>query len=117
MGTTVKHIALGTVGLGCEDALLHLLNFVWPNLFEESAHVINACMEAIEAMIVALGPAKMFQYLMQGLFHPARKVREVYWKIYNSAYIYGQDALTPAYPRLEDDGVNNYRRTHLELFI
>jgi splicing factor 3B subunit 1 len=115
--TTVKHIALGTVGLGCEDALLHLLNFVWPNLFEESAHVINACMEAIEAMIVALGPAKMLQYVMQGLFHPARKVREVYWKVYNSMYIYGQDALTPAYPRLEDDGVNNYRRTHLELFI
>ena len=115
--TTVKHIALGTVGLGCEDALLHLLNFVWPNLFEESAHVINACMEAVEAMIVALGPAKLFQYVMQGLFHPARKVREVYWKIYNSMYIYGQDALTPAYPRLEDDGVNNYRRTHLELFI
>ncbi len=114
---TVKHIALGTVGLGCEDALLHLLNFVWPNLFEESAHVINACMEAVEALIVALGPAKLFQYVMQGLFHPARKVREVYWKIYNSMYIYGQDALTPAYPRLEDDGVNNYRRTHLELFI
>lgn len=115
--TTVKHIALGTVGLGCEDALLHLLNFVWPNLFEESAHVINAVMEAIEAMIVALGPAKIFQYVMQGLYHPARKVREVYWKIYNSLYIYGQDALTAAYPRIEDDGVNNYRRTHLELFI
>jgi splicing factor 3B subunit 1 len=114
---TVKHIALGTVGLGCEDALLHLLNFVWPNLFEESAHVISAVMEAIEALIVALGPAKVFQYVMQGLYHPARKVRDVYWKIYNSLYIYGQDALTPAYPKLEDDGVNNYRRTHLELFI
>ena len=114
---TVKHIALGTVGLGCEDALLHLLNFVWPNLFEESAHVIIAVMEAIEALIVALGPAKIFQYVMQGLYHPARKVRDVYWKIYNSLYIYGQDALTPAYPRLEDDGVNTYRRTHLELFI
>lgn len=115
--TTVKHIALGAVGLGCEDALLHLLNYVWPNLFEESAHVINAVMEAIEAMIVALGPAKVFQYVLQGLFHPARKVRDVYWKIYNSLYIYGQDALTPAYPRLEDDGLNTYRRTHLELFI
>jgi splicing factor 3B subunit 1 len=114
---TVKHIALGTVGLGCEDALLHLLNFVWPNVFEESAHVINAVMEAIEAMVVALGPAKVFQYVMQGLYHPARKVRDVYWKIYNTLYIYGQDALTPVYPRLEDDGVNTYRRTHLELFI
>jgi splicing factor 3B subunit 1 len=29
---TVKHISLGVVGLGCEDALLHLLNFVWPNI-------------------------------------------------------------------------------------
>ncbi|KAJ1428004.1 splicing factor 3B subunit 1 [Ochromonadaceae sp. CCMP2298] len=114
---TVKHIALGAVGLGCEDALLHLLNFVWPNLFEESAHVIAAVMEAVEAMIVALGPARVMQYVLQGLFHPARKVRDVYWKVYNSVYIYGQDAVVPAYPRLEDDGMNTYRRTHLELFI
>eukprot|EP01037_Dinobryon_pediforme_P038046 gene38046-45839_t len=40
--TTVKHVALGVVGLGCEDALLHLLNYVFPNIFEESAHVIAA---------------------------------------------------------------------------
>jgi hypothetical protein len=39
--------------IGCEDALLHLLNYVWPNLFEESAHVIAAVMEAIEAMMIA----------------------------------------------------------------
>lgn len=115
--TTVKHIALGAVGLGCEDALLHLLNHVWPNLFEESAHVISAVMEAIEAMIVALGPSKVLLYVMQGLFHPARKVRDVYWKVYNSIYIYGQDAMTSSYPRIEDDGVNSYRRSHLELFI
>ena len=29
-------------------------------------------------------------YLIQGLFHPARKVREVYWKIYNMLYIGSQ---------------------------
>lgn len=115
--TTVKHVALGVVGLSCEDALLHLLNFVWPNLFEESPHVINAVMEAIEALIVALGPARVFLYVQQGLFHPARFVREVYWKIYNSLYIFGQDALVPCYPQLEDDGVNQYRRCELELFI
>ena len=34
--------------LGCEDALVHLLNFVWPNIFETSPHVINAVFEAIE---------------------------------------------------------------------
>lgn len=115
--TTVKHIALGVVGLGCEDALHHLLNHVFPNIFEESPHVINAVMEAIEGCIVCLGAGKVLQYVMQGLYHPARKVREVFWKIYNSIYIYGQDALVAFYPRIEDDGVNTYRRTYLELCI
>jgi hypothetical protein len=45
--------------LGCEDALGHLLNYIWPNIFEVSAHVINAVMEAIEGLMVALGPAKV----------------------------------------------------------
>lgn len=46
--TTVKHLSLGVAMLGCEDALVHLLNFVWPNIFETSPHVINAVFEAIE---------------------------------------------------------------------
>uniref|UniRef100_H3G976 Uncharacterized protein n=1 Tax=Phytophthora ramorum TaxID=164328 RepID=H3G976_PHYRM len=115
--TTVKHLALGVAGLGCEDALLHLLNFVWPNIFETSPHVINAVYEAVEGCRVALGPHVILQYVLQGLFHPARRVREVYWKIYNSLYMYAQDGLTPAYPMLEDDGVNSYNRTYLELCI
>ncbi|KAE8786624.1 splicing factor 3B subunit 1 [Hordeum vulgare] len=53
--SAVKHMALGVVGLGCEDALVHLLNFVWPNIFETSPHLINAVMEAIERMRVAVG--------------------------------------------------------------
>jgi splicing factor 3B subunit 1 len=32
--TTIKHMALGVVGLGCEDPLRHLLNYIWPNIFE-----------------------------------------------------------------------------------
>ena len=116
--TIVKHMALGVTGLGCETALLHLLNYVWPNIFEtDRPHVINATVEAIEGLIVALGPTRVFLYIMQGLYHPARKVREIYWKVYNSLYIYGQDALIPAYPRIEDEGNNTYRRSHLDLFI
>ncbi|KAI9916453.1 hypothetical protein PsorP6_016829 [Peronosclerospora sorghi] len=115
--TTVKHLALGVAGFGCEDALVHLLNFVWPNIFETSPHVINAVFEAVEGCRVALGPHVILQYVLQGLFHPARRVREVYWKIYNSLYIYAQDALTPAYPMLEHDGVNAYKRTYLELCL
>lgn len=115
--TTVKHLALGVAGLGCEDVLLHLLNFVWPNIFEESPHVINATMEAIEALVIALGVNRVLHYVLQGLYHPARKVRDVYWKIYNSLYIMGQDALSAAYPRLESDARNPYRYDHLEMVV
>merc|ERR1712070_712331 len=115
--TTVKHVALGVAGLGCEDAVTHLMNFVWPNIFETSPHVINAMFEAIEGMMVTLGPVKVLQYVLQGLYHPARRVRDVYWKLYNSLYIFAADALVSGFPRLEEDGVNDYRRTHLELFI
>jgi hypothetical protein len=34
-------------------------------------------MEAIEAMRVTLGPGILLSYVLQGLFHPACKVREV----------------------------------------
>ncbi|CAL5183216.1 unnamed protein product [Lathyrus oleraceus] len=115
--SAVKHMALGVAGLGCEDALVHLLNYVWPNIFETSPHVINAVMEAIEGMRVALGAAVVLNYCLQGLFHPARKVREVYWKIYNSLYIGAQDALVAAYPSLEDEHNNVYRRSELMMFI
>merc|ERR1711968_206727 len=50
--TTVKHVALGVCGLDCEDALLHLLNHVWPNIFEVSPHVINSVFDAIEGVRV-----------------------------------------------------------------
>lgn len=75
--TIVKHLALGVAGLGCEDSMLHLMNLVWPNCFETSPHVIGAVMDAIESMRVTLGPGVLLSYILQGLFHPARKVREV----------------------------------------
>ena len=110
-------MSLGVYGLGCEDALQHLLNFVWPNLFETSPHVIGAVLEALEGIRVSLGAHKLMQYTLQGLYHPARRVREAYWKIYNNLYVYAQEQLTPAYPRIEDDGLNRYQRTYLDLFI
>lgn len=54
---------------------------------------------------------------MQGLFHPARKVREVYWKIYNTIYIGGQDALIAAYPAIPSDEKNSYQRVELEYVL
>ncbi|KAJ8599734.1 hypothetical protein CTAYLR_003404 [Chrysophaeum taylorii] len=113
----IKHLALGVAGLGCEDALLHLMNYVWPNVFETSPHVIAAVFEAIEGFTVSLGVPVVFTYVLSGLYHPARRVREVYWKIYNTLYIYGADALNSCHPALENDGVNTYRRTMLEVFL
>jgi splicing factor 3B subunit 1 len=110
--TTVKHLALGVVGQGCEDVLVHLLNCVWPNIFEESPHVINATMEAIEGLTIALGVGVVLEYTLQGLYHPARKVRDVYWKVYNSLYIYNADALTPYYPMLPSDSRNDFSFHH-----
>lgn len=53
----------------------------------------------------------------QGLFHPARKVRDVYWKIYNSIYIGSQDALIAHYPHVYNDEKNPYLRYELEYFL
>ena len=102
--------ALGVAGLGCEDALVHLLNFVWPNIFEQSPHVINAVTEAIEGCRVALGPMRILQYCLQGLFHPARKVQEAYWKVYNNVYAGDQDGLVPAHPCIDDELDEDWRR-------
>lgn len=115
--SVVKHLALGVVGLSCEDALVHLLNFVFPNKFESSPHVSNAVLEGIEGVRVAIGPGRLLLYLLQGLFHPARKVREMYWRVYNNMYIAAADGMVSAYPNLEDEGENKYRRSELELFL
>lgn len=115
--SAIGHMALGVYGFGCEDALIHLLNLVWPNIFETSPHVIQSFMASIEGFRVAIGPIRLLYYTLQGLFHPARKVRDVYWKVYNTLYISAQDSLVAGYPRVNDDGKNNYIRYELDYFI
>ena len=81
--TVVKHMALGVVGLSCEvrrcgrwwcdvvnrpvlqDAIMHLINLVYPNIFETSPHVINAVTDAIAGARVCLGPVTMLYYVLQ----------------------------------------------------
>lgn len=110
----VKSCALGVVGLGCEDAMVHLLNLLWPNLFETSPHVIDRIIEAIEAIRMAVGPGIVMNYIYAGLMHPARKVREPYWKIYRSTYVQVADAMVPYYPNLDDEKMH---RPELAIFI
>lgn len=79
----VKHLAIGVAGLGYEEALTHLMNLVWPNIFETSPHVIGGMMDALEAMRLGVGPGVVLSYVLQGLYHPARRVREVYWRLFS----------------------------------
>ncbi|KIY03242.1 uncharacterized protein Z520_01709 [Fonsecaea multimorphosa CBS 102226] len=103
--SVVKHVALGVMGLGCEDAMVHLLNLLYPNLFETSPHVIDRIIEAIEAIRMAVGTGIVMNYVWAGLFHPARKVRTPYWRLYNDAYVHSADAMVPYYPNLKEDGL------------
>ena len=104
------HVALGVAGLGREDALTHLLNLLWPNIFEAAPHVARAVSFAIEGLRQALGPGVMLAYLLQGLFHPARRVRETYWRLYNSLYVGSAGALVAFYPQLDAIGPQNEGR-------
>jgi splicing factor 3B subunit 1 len=47
-------------------------------------------------------------YTLQGLWHPARKVRQIFWRIYNMLYVGSQDSLVPFQPNLKPDKYNNY---------
>ena len=98
------HVALGVANLGREDALVHLLNLLWPNIFETAPHVARAVSFAVEALRLALGPGVALEYLLQGLFHPARRVRETYWRLYNSLYVGSAAALVAFYPQLDAVG-------------
>lgn len=106
--SVVKHVALGVVGLGCEDAMMHLLNVLMPNIFETSPHVIDRMIEAIDAVRVAVGTGMVMNYLWAGLFHPARKVRTPYWRLYNDAYVHAADAMVPYYPNLDEESLTRF---------
>ncbi|KAF2750747.1 ARM repeat-containing protein [Sporormia fimetaria CBS 119925] len=112
--SVVKHLALGCVGLDVEDAMIHLLNLLWPNLFETSPHVIDRIIEAIEGVRNAVGTPLVMNYVWAGLFHPARKVRQPYWRLYNDAYVQSADAMVPVYPQFEEESIH---RHELDIFI
>ncbi|CCG81011.1 putative Splicing factor 3B subunit 1 [Taphrina deformans PYCC 5710] len=115
--TVIKHLSLGVVGLGCEDLMVHLLNLIWPNIFETSPHVINAMTDAISGIRTAVGPGVLMNYLLNGLFHPARKVRTVYTKLYNDMYVQQAASMVPYYPLIESDDRNTWYKHSAMVWI
>jgi splicing factor 3B subunit 1 len=55
--------------------------------------------------------------LVAGSFPSARKVCDVYWKIYKFLYIGGQDALVGGYPKILNDPKNQYSYCELDNII
>ena len=100
----IKNIALGSYCQGYENAFINFLNLIWPNIFETSPHVILQIMESIECLNIVLGCNIILKYIWSGLFHPSRKVRETYWKIYNNIYIASCSSMVPYYPSFKQLG-------------
>ncbi|CCE93437.1 U2 snRNP complex subunit HSH155 TDEL_0G00700 [Torulaspora delbrueckii] len=96
----IKHLALNCSGSGCEDAFIHFLNLLIPNIFETSPHVISRILEGLEALSFATGPSVASNYVWAGLFHPAKHVRVAFWRLYNSIYVQHADSLVPNYPAI-----------------
>ena len=112
--TVVKHLALGCIGLGYEDAMIHLLNLIFPNIFETSPHVIDRILDGIEGIRNCVGVGAVLNYTWAGLFQAARKVREPYWRMYNSAYVQSADSMVPYYPDLDQ---NMFHRDEFDVWI
>lgn len=104
--TCLKHLAVNCAGRGLEDAFVHCMNLLFPNIFETSPHVISRIIEGIDGLRTALGPGVAMNYVWAGLFHPAKNVRTAYWKLFNSACVSQPDALVPYYPVNEVDELN-----------
>lgn len=99
--TVVQHLALNCMGVAhgrYHDVFVHFLNLMLPNVFETSPHVIERILDSLAALRNVLGVGIFCNYIWAGMFHPARIVRSLYWKMFNSAYIQSSDLLVPFYP-------------------
>jgi splicing factor 3B subunit 1 len=56
-------------------------------------------------------------YSLQGLWHPARRVRQIFWRVYNMVYVGEQDSLVPFQPVLKDDERNRYGQPELMMTL
>lgn len=119
--SVIKHLSLSIMGFSRKDALLHLLNFVWPDCLETSPHMVMTFFDALDGLRVSLGPGYILQYVVQGLAHPARRIRDRFWTIYNQLYIGAQHSLVAFYPNFpsssQETSFQWYPRSELEMFL
>jgi splicing factor 3B subunit 1 len=113
---------------GFQDVTIHLLNFIYPNIVEllagtsavvgeERKKMIVAVLSFIEAARLIVGSAAVLQYLYQGMFHPSKKVCDIYRKTYNLVYHANPEGLLNSYPLVEDDERHKYQRHELYVLL
>lgn len=120
--TVIKHMALNSFGSVNDqyDVFIHFLNLIFPNIYETSPHLINRILESIDSLRVVIGVGLFSTYIWAGLFHPAKKVRIPYWKMFNSLYVHCGDSIVPCYPRihyLPDTQNFSYNIDELDIFL
>jgi splicing factor 3B subunit 1 len=64
------------------EIIVHLLNLMWINVLDYTPQIRLSFDECIEAMSSVLGSDYLHKYVVQGLFHPARRVRERYQDVF-----------------------------------
>lgn len=94
----VDSMAKASIGTGNERVFTHFLNELMPSIFETSPHVIDRVVEAISSICDVLGAPAFVNYIWAGLFHPARKVRNIYWQLWNEMYKKHAEELVSSYP-------------------
>jgi splicing factor 3B subunit 1 len=127
----VRALILSVVGHeGFEDIVIDLLNYVHPNILslvggnkvvrdytEEQFNMVSAVVEVYEAARLVVGTPTIYQYIVQGLFHPATIVRDLFRRAYNILYIANPEALIPVYPVVNDTSEYRLERYELQLHL
>lgn len=81
-GCLVARSVLRSLGGVREDVpvLVHLLNLVFPNIVDPSFE--QTLLDLVAEFTPKLGAPTLAKYLVQGMYHPAQRVRDVYRRAY-----------------------------------
>lgn len=79
----IRHMVMGYNAPRIDTELLvHLLNLAWMNILDFTPLVRHSFDECMEAFVTVLSSQVVYKYVLQGLFHPAKAVRERYHDVF-----------------------------------
>lgn len=103
----VKSLAISCKSCDREDAFIHFLNLLIPNIFETSPHAIERIRSAVVSLRVTIGTDILMQYIWAGLIHPSTLVRQSYYAVFNIIKSEECERLVPFYPLNQVEELNN----------